>query len=129
MFEFTSRPGGIAGQLLDAPRDELFSVDGKAYTIPVEFPPTVALAYASVKLQYGEEAVVAWAMQIALGDEGLSVLTNLGVPKEDFTKLVAIVVGRIQGLAMVIPGPGSATGPKVRTARKAPVKRSNGRAS
>lgn len=128
MFEFTSRPGGIAGQLLDAPRDELFSVDGKVYTIPIEFPPTVALAYASVKLQYGEEAVVAWSMQVALGDEGLSVLTNLGVSKEDFTKLVAIVVGRIQGLAMVIPGPGSATGPKART-RKAPAKRGSNAAS
>jgi hypothetical protein len=122
MFEFTARPGGIAGILADSPRDELFRVDGKIYTIPVDFPPTVALAYASIKLQYGEEAVVAWAMQIALGDEGLSVLTNLGVSREDFTKLVAIIVGRIQGLAMVIPGPGSATGPKART-RKPPAKR------
>lgn len=119
MFEFTTRPGGVAGQLLDSPRDELFSVDGKSYTIPVEFPPTVALAYASILMQYGEEPVVAWSMELALGKEGFSALTNLtDVSKEDFTKLVAIVIGRIQGLAMVIPGPGSADGPKARTARK-----------
>jgi hypothetical protein len=104
VFELTTKTGGLAGELLDGPRDELFSVDGKVYTIPVEFPPMVGFNYITVQRRYGDEVAVSWAMELALGAEGLEALTGADVPNETFAKLVAIIIGRIQGLAMHVPG-------------------------
>jgi hypothetical protein len=118
MFQFNARTGGLAGRMLDLPREELFSVKGKSYTIPVDFPPTCAVGYATVQRRYGDDAALSWVLELALGIDGLEALTASDVTPEDLTKISAIIIGRVTGLAMAIPGPGSADGPKARTTPK-----------
>jgi len=124
VFELTSRPGGLAGILQDGPREPLFSVTdidpetGKTsvteYTIPVEFPPTAAMLYANIRSAGSDDEVATWALQLSLGMDGFRALCSLDVPREDFVKMLAIVVGKIQGHDISAPG---AAAPK-RTAAK-----------
>lgn len=118
MFQLSSNPRGLAGILDSIPREALFSLTDKVtdpetgettdkvseYTVPVEFPPTAAMLYANVLANSGAEYATTWAMQIALGVDGFNALCGADVSREDFVKIVAIVVGKIQGLAVSIPG-------------------------
>lgn len=130
MFNYTKRVGGIAGLLLDSPRDELFNVtevvDGKretkSFTIPVDFPPVCGVTYAMIRRNAGEETAVAWALELAMGREGFSAMSDIDIPREDFVKIIAVIVGRIQGLAMEVPG---ADAPKALSKPTAPRKRSS----
>lgn len=115
MFELTSRPGGLAGILKDGPREALFSIDGTEYTIPVEFPPTAAMLYTNVQATGGDEQATTWAMQLALGVEGFAALCSVDIPKEEFVKMLAVVIGKIQGFTISAPG---ATDPKPTAAKR-----------
>lgn len=115
MFELTSRPGGLAGILQDGPREVLFSIDDTEYTIPVEFPPTAAMLYANVLGTGGAEYATTWAMQLALGVDGFAALCAVDVPKEEFVKMLAVVIGKIQGFTISAPG---ATDPKPTAAKR-----------
>lgn len=124
MFQLTSRPGGLQGILKDAPREALFSVTDKdpktgedvttEYTVPVEFPPTAAMLYANVLGNAGAEQATTWAMQLALGMDGFAALCSVDVPREDFVRMVAVVIGKIQGLTISAEG---ASDPKAGTGR------------
>lgn len=126
MLEFTSTPGGIKAAVEEMPRDELFSVDGVPYTIPTEFPPIVALEYGRMQLQHGSDATVAWALDLALGDAGHRAFLSVSPSREDVTKVVAIILARIQGLAAAVPDSGSADGPKARPTSVKPRARKAG---
>jgi hypothetical protein len=124
MFEFTTPVGGLAGVLLDGPREELFSIadDGKTrvFTIPTEVPPAVPLAYAAIKNRGTDsDTLVAWVLNLMLGEDALSALTNLDITAAQFAQVVAIVVGRAQGLNIDVPG--ATTPPKA--LRKPPATR------
>lgn len=118
MFKLTSRPGGIEGMLRDNPREPLFSLSettqdpetGKdvtterEYTIPVEYPPTVAMLYANVLGTAGAEQATTWAMRLSLGEDGWAALMSADIPRETFVRMVAVVIGKIQGLDVTAAG-------------------------
>ena len=126
MFEFTTESGGVKAAIEKMPRDELFSVDGVPYTIPTKFPPIVAIMYGRMVREQGNDAMVAWALDIALGPVGMNAFLSVSPSEEDIVKVVAIILARIQGLAAVIPGPGSADGPKAPARKRAPRKNAAG---
>lgn len=118
MFKLTNRPGGLAGILEDAPREALFSlsettqdpdtgkdvVTEREYTIPVEFPPTAAMLYAQVLSNAGAEQATTWAMRLALGEAGFAALCGADIDRETFVRMLAVVVGKIQGLDVTAAG-------------------------
>jgi len=79
-------------------REILFYVDDVAYTIPKRFGYTWALEYARVGRTEGATAGVVWAMERALGTVGFNVLFSTDVSDEDCEKMVAFVIGRVEGL-------------------------------
>lgn len=124
MFKLTSRPGGLAGILRDGPREALFSLTDTVqdpdtgqdvardteYTIPVEFPPTAAMLYAQILGTSGADQATTWAMRLSLGDDGWSALCNAPVDKATFVRMVAVVIGKIQGLDVTAAGAADAGG-------------------
>lgn len=104
MFEFKPVPS-LAERLAKGPREALFSVGKKkVYTIPVEFPATMGLAYGNMKLYKGDEQAVVWAVQLALGSDGFDALTQADPSREELAQVFAVIVRRIQGYPIAIPG-------------------------
>lgn len=112
MFEFETRVGGLAAKMRELPQEELFQTnlkeaDGtevlRVFTIPVDFPHTVAIGYATMQRVHGDEMAVNWLLEVALGTEGLVALTQADVPRDAFVQVLAVIVGRTRGLAMEVP--------------------------
>ena len=55
-------------------RIPLFSIDGTAYTIPARFDPIMALRALDMARRRGEEIMLSWLLEEALGEEGYQAL-------------------------------------------------------
>jgi len=111
MLEFTTKPDPTAKQ---PERDELFSIDGKAYTIPREMRPLDMANYTYLVDTLGGDSAGLWALQRALGTEAFSAFMDLppaAVSREDFTRIMTVVTGRFVGLATEVPSPDPKPGP------------------
>jgi hypothetical protein len=103
MLEFTTKPDPTAKP---PEREELFSIDGKAYTIPKTIRPLLMARYAHLVDTMGSDSAGLWALREALGDEGYFALINLPperVSKDDLATVMAVVTGRFIGLATEVP--------------------------
>lgn len=103
MLEFTTKPDPTEPQI---EREELFSIDGKSYTIPKRFEPLEMAKYTHLVDTLGADSAGMWALQAALGDEGYFAYLNLpprAVSQEDFVVVMQVVTGRMVGLSTVIP--------------------------
>lgn len=87
------------------PREELFSVGDNKYTLPVKCPLSLAMGYATVNRQFGSEMATSWALEMALGEAGLNALLNSDPSDSDLVKIISVVLGRIQGIAVPVPDP------------------------
>jgi hypothetical protein len=104
MLEFTTHPDPTAAQ---PERDELFSIDGKAYSIPREMRPLDMANYTYLVDTLGGDSAALWALQRALGNEGFSAFMDLPpeqISREDFTRIMQVVTGRFVGLKTEVPG-------------------------
>jgi hypothetical protein len=89
-------------------REELFSLDGVVYTIPVKFDTTDSLGYVEALRKYGTDVAVSWALELALGPDGYQTLLSVPhgtISDDQFAVLVNIVTNRILGKEVHIPGP------------------------
>lgn len=55
-------------------REEIFSIDGKAYTIPKEVPGWISLEALEITARQGEALATRWLMIEMLGQEGWDAL-------------------------------------------------------
>lgn len=104
MLEFTAKPDPTAQQ---PEREELFAIDGKAYTIPKTIRPLQMAKYTHLVDSLGADSAGMWALQEALGEEGYLAFLNLPterVSKDDFAVVIGVVTGRFVGLATEVPG-------------------------
>lgn len=103
MLEFSTKTEAPAIE-----RDDLFSLDGTVYTIPVRFAAGDTLMYVDGLRKYGPDIAAAWALEHAIGEAGYTALCNANnatVSHDEFAKLIAIVTDRLLGKAAPIPGP------------------------
>jgi hypothetical protein len=133
MLEFTTKPD--PAKVPKVPREELFKIDGSAYTIPERFRPLEMARFAHLVDTMGNDAAAMWGLQQALGDEGYLAFLNLppdAVSEGDFRKVLGVVVKRLSGLTAELPKDGDSPGPESDTgskpsARRAPAKRTPSR--
>lgn len=89
----------------DRPRETLFTIDGRECTVPVSFEPIEMARYAHMIEQFGGDQAAVWALRYALGDENYLAFINLpphAVSKEDYTRVLALITGRLVGLDVVV---------------------------
>jgi len=116
MLEFTAKSDPTAKQ---PEREELFSIDGTAYTIPKTIRPLLMARYAHLVDTMGSDSAGLWALREAVGDEGYFAFINLPperVSKDDFATVMAVVTGRFIGLATEVPGADPKSAPAGETA-------------
>lgn len=93
----------------DAPepeREELFSIDGVPYTIPVQFPAGLGLQYTRVAILQGRDVALCWALEAALGVAGYEALMGYQQLKpEHLEQICTVVLERIAG-GMEVPKAG-----------------------
>lgn len=109
MLEFNTAKNTPAAE-----REELFSLDGTVYTIPVSFSAGQTLTYVDGLRKYGPDMAGAWALETALGTEGYQALLGADeatIPREAFVKLLTVVTRRILGQDAEVPGPKAPTRP------------------
>jgi hypothetical protein len=93
----------------DAPkrhRETLFTIDGRECTVPVSFEPIECARYAHMIEQFGGDQAGVWALRYALGDEDYLAFINLpphAVSREDFTRVMGVITGRLVGLDVAVP--------------------------
>ncbi len=71
---------------------DLFSIDGKVYTMPAEVSASVALQMLHVARESGEQAAVSWAMEEVLGKEAYDALRTCKALKAHQLQAVIKVV-------------------------------------
>lgn len=95
----------------DAPvereREELFSLNGVVYTIPTKAHPSEMHAYLFTRRNEGADAAVSFAWQSFVDYGGYAALVNAGpvVSEEDWERLTAVILGRLVGRDVTVPGP------------------------
>lgn len=115
MLEFTTNT-----EAAPVEREDLFSLGGATYTIPVSFSAGETLTYVDGLRKYGPDMAASWALEMALGEDGYRALLGAPehvVPKQDFARLVTVITSRLLGQESPVPG-----GPKVRPAAPKPRK-------
>lgn len=85
--------------------ERLFSIDGKPYFIPVEFPPAYGIVYLDA-LDRGRDVAVAEALKLAIGPKGWTALRDLAKTRPDLidpaqfealmNKVLAKVLGAVE---------------------------------
>jgi hypothetical protein len=78
----TSLDFDTSAPVADMPMERLFSIDGKAYHIPVEFPPAYGLVYLDA-LEGGRDVAVGKALKLAIGAQGWKALRDLCEQRPD----------------------------------------------
>jgi hypothetical protein len=81
---------------------ELFSIDGKAYSVPTSVRPNEALKVMHFTRTRGETAGVSYMLESMLGEEGyLALLDYDDLEEEDLEKIIKIaseiVAGALEG--------------------------------
>lgn len=94
-MSFTTTP-------VDAEREELFTVDGVAYTIAKTVPASVGLEYIRIKCERDPDAAIMFAMRTALGQKGFDALRAAADVSSDDMQTVmsactALLIGSING--------------------------------
>lgn len=90
----------------DRPRETLFTIDGHECTVPVSFEPIEMARYAHMIEQFGGDQAAVWALRYALGDDDYLKFINLpphAVSREDYTRVLGLITGRLVGLDVVLP--------------------------
>ncbi len=100
MLEFTTPKTATPVQ-----RDELFSLDGTAYTIPKKFRAADAIGYVTNLRKFGADVANSIALEYALGEAGYNALLNGGdaISADDIALLVHVVTSRILGQPVEVP--------------------------
>lgn len=81
---------------------ELFSIDGKSYTIPNKPRLNVALKTLKIAREEGQDAAMAYMMEKAIGEEAFEALTNYDdLDADTFAQIVnaaqSVVFGGLEG--------------------------------
>lgn len=81
---------------------ELFSIDGKSYTIPNKPRLNVALKTLKLAREQGEDAAMVYMMEKAIGEEAFEALTEYDdLDPETFAQIIAaaqkVVFGGLEG--------------------------------
>lgn len=88
-------------------RDELFSVDGKVYTIPVEFGPGIGLIYLD-RIGEGRDVALGGILKAVIGEDGWAALLMLAaknrINADQFKALVQKVQDRTMGAVEKMEG-------------------------
>lgn len=88
-------------------RDELFSVDGTSYTIPVEFGPGVGLIYLD-RISEGRDVALGEILKTVIGKDGWRALLKLAelnrISGPQFKAIMAKVQARTMGAVEGIEG-------------------------
>lgn len=102
MIQFSSDETGAPQR----PRETLFVLDGRECTIPTSFEPIEMARYAHMVEQFGGDQAGVWALRYALGDKDYLAFINLpphAVSREDFTRVMGVITGRLVGLDVQAP--------------------------
>lgn len=77
---------------------DIFSIDGRAYQMPIEVPPNVGLKYLKMLRLQGEAFANGWALEEMLGTEAYDALANFkGLTKEHLEQLQEVVGKHVLG--------------------------------
>jgi hypothetical protein len=104
MLELTAKPDPTAQQ---PEREELFSIDGTAYTIPKTIRPLSMARYTHRVDTMGSDSAALWALRDALGDEGYFAFLDLPperVSRDQLATIMSVVTGRYIGMETEVPG-------------------------
>lgn len=83
LIELTSPEKGDAVE-----RVELFSIDGKVYTVPKALSPTVGLRYVHIARKQGQEMAADYLLETMLGEEAYEALMDFSGLNEDVLEIV-----------------------------------------
>lgn len=120
MIELTKNSNNLAEQLDGIPREDLFTVDGFVGTIPAHVTPGVMLTYNRTRMNNGEDFALTWAMELLLGEEGVSRLIASGCTDDQLDQVITAVIGRVRGATRGEPGKGGAKTSSSRATRSRP---------
>lgn len=82
----------------EEPRVTLFTIDGQEHTVPESFPPVFALKALDVARKQGEEIMMSWILEEALGAESYAALLECrGVTSAQLRGLMESVSERVLG--------------------------------
>lgn len=85
---------------------DLFSIDGKVYTMPVEVSASLALQMLHEARTAGQESAISWVMEEVLGKEAYDALRNCRALKaHQLQAVIKVVTETVMG-AMEDPGKG-----------------------
>jgi hypothetical protein len=101
----------------DVERVPVFSIDGKAYTMPAEVKPHVGLRYLWMLKQDGADYAGAWLMEQVLGADGFKALAEYEpLTKQQFEDIQVIIrnhtLGSVEGEGKDTSSPHSSNGRK-----------------
>lgn len=83
-------------------RVELFSIDGKVYTVPRELSPTVGLRYTNIARKQGQEMAADYLLETMLGEEAYSALLEF----DGFnTEILELVIEACSNIALAASRP------------------------
>lgn len=74
-------------------REPLFYIDEEEFTVPIEVPANVTMAFIRDIRDHGEIVAVAKAFDLLLGEDGLNRLANCPALESDQLKEIMGVVG------------------------------------
>jgi hypothetical protein len=73
-------------------RVELFSINGKAYTVPTSMPQNKGLRYVNIARKQGPEASADYLLETLLGEEAYDALMDYdALTEEDMTNILEAV--------------------------------------
>lgn len=78
---------------------DLFSLDGRVYTMPAEVPASVALQFLHISRTEGETAAISWVMEEVLGTEAYDALRNCRALKpHQLRAVIKVVTDEVMGV-------------------------------
>lgn len=98
----------------DSPRETLFSVDGKDYSIPSTLPASRGLEYLRRSVEVSPDAALVYALRTALGADGFAALESAtDISSEDLQTVMnactRLLVGALNGAPKATPPTAPAT--------------------
>jgi myo-inositol catabolism protein IolC len=77
---------------------DIFSIDGRWYTMPVEVSASVALQMLHIARTEGQEAAISWTMEEVLGTEAYDALRNCRALKShQLQSIIKVVTETVMG--------------------------------
>lgn len=100
MLTLDRKYSSFAEVLADVPRETIAVVDGAPLTIPIETPAQISFAYARTIKNAGQDLALAWALDLMLTEDGVTLLLTSSATDEEFGQVVDIVISRIRGASV-----------------------------